>query len=353
MLPTKSTVCIVEDRTAHEPSLKLLLLSIHAHCPGMEINLFYPPADKNFLAWVQKYPQVRLQAIDLPKGVGWNVKPLAIMRLLEQGFDEVIWTDSDVIVTRNIAPIFSGIDSQVFMISDQGRDNQGLNAVRARSWGLPIGRVLPFELNSGVLRATKDHLSLVRRWLELVQSKEYQQFQQEVGWAKSPIHMKGDQDVLTALLVSTEFSHVPVRLIRTGQNIILFDGIFGYTVGARIRSLLRGSPPFIHIPGFKPWVANYWRLERATRTTKDYIQHVYFDVSPYTLSALRFRDQMQCDTGWMDPHYVLSRTLRIAGMGCQPLVGLPIAALGDLVRIARFTFRLRRAQLSFTTEQSQ
>ncbi len=352
MTPIKSTICIVEDRAAHEPSVKVLLSSLNAYCPGREINLFYPPANEAFLAWIRKYPQVRLHTIPLAEGTGWNVKPLAILRLLEQGFDEVIWMDSDVIVTRDITSVFSGVDSRIFMISDQGRDRDAANAVRARLWGFPVGRVLPFELNSGVLRATKDHYTLIQRWGELVQSKEYQESQQILGWGKSPIHMRGDQDVLTAVLVSPEFSQVPVRLIRTGRDIILFDGVFGYTLGARIKSLLRGIPPLIHIPGFKPWLANMWRLKRPI-PFKSYIERVYFDVSPYTLTALRFRDELECDTSWMDPHYSLSRILRIAGLGCRPLDGLPIAVLGDLVRFARFIFKSRRAQHGFVTEQSQ
>jgi Nucleotide-diphospho-sugar transferase len=342
----KSTICIAEDRAACEPSLKILLLSLSEHCPGTEINLFYPPGGRKFLSWIEKCPQVRLQTAHLTKGAGWNVKPRAIMHTLDQGFDEVIWIDSDVIVTRNIAPIFSGLESQIFMASDEGRDPHP-DALRARLWGLPVGRVLPFAVNSGVIRATKDHYRLMERWWELLQSKEYQKAQQK-GWAQSPIHMKGDQDVLTALLTSIEFSHIPIRLLRRGRDIVLFDGIFGYTVGERLRNLLRGSPPLIHITGLKPWSAK-WRLERPI-SVKGYIEHVYFDVSPYTLSALRFRDELGCDTDWMEPHYVPSRILRAAGMGCPPLVGMPIAAFADLVRIARSTFGSWRAQLSFITE---
>jgi hypothetical protein len=172
----------------------------------------------------------------------------------------------------------------------------------------------------------------MERWWELLQSKEYQLAQQK-GYTQSPIHMKGDQDVLTALLVSSEFSHIPIRLLRRGRNIVLFDGIFGYTVGNRLRNLFRGASPLIHITGLKPWSAK-WPLERPIRL-KDYIERVYYDVSPYTLSALRFRGQLECDTAWMEPHYMLSRILRVSGMGCQPLVGLPIAALADLVRVGK------------------
>jgi hypothetical protein len=328
----KSTICIAEDRMACEPSLKILLLSLNAHCPGTEINVFYPPANQKFLTWIEKYPHIRIQTAHLAEGIRWNVKPQAIIRLFDQGFDEVIWIDSDVIVTRNIASMFSGLERQTFLASDEGRDRHAQNALRARLWGLPVGRVLPFVLNSGVFRATKDHYPLMERWWELLQSKEYQMAQQK-GYTQSPIHMKGDQDVLTALLVSSEFSHIPIRLLRRGRNIVLFDGIFGYTVGNRLRNLFRGASPLIHITGLKPWSAK-WPLERPIRL-KDYIERVYYDVSPYTLSALRFKGELECDTGWMEPHYLLSRILRVSGMGCQPLVGLPIAALADLVRVGK------------------
>jgi hypothetical protein len=175
----RSTICIAEDRSAHEPSVKILLLSLISHCPRADINLFYPASDEKFRAWVQKYPRVRLQTTDLARGTGWNVKPQAILRLLDQGYDEVIWIDSDVIVTRDITPIYSNLDSQIFLASDTSfeRERWDPNALRARSWGLSVGRMFPYALNSGVLRVTKDHRLLMERWWELVQSKQYQEAQ--------------------------------------------------------------------------------------------------------------------------------------------------------------------------------
>src|SRR4029077_10305436 len=102
----KSTVCVAEDREAFEPCLKLLLASLSHHSPAMAISLFYPVANQAFLRWVSAYPQVKLQTDRLKKGYGWNVKPEAIMQLLDAGFDEVIWIDSDVLVTRDIRPLF-------------------------------------------------------------------------------------------------------------------------------------------------------------------------------------------------------------------------------------------------------
>jgi hypothetical protein len=334
----KSTICIAEDRLACEPSIKILVLSLNAHCPEVMINLFYPPAGREFMAWIEKYPQVRIQTEQLTEGAAWNVKPQAIMHLLDQGYDEVLWIDSDVIVTRSIIPLFSDLTRQTFVASDHTLANERWdpNALRARLWGFQVGRVLPFAVSSGVLRATQDHYHLMERWWELLQSKEYQDSHQK-GWKRSPIHMKGDQDVLTALLTSTEFSQVPIRLLRRGREIVLFDGIFGYTVWDRVRNLLWGAPALVHIAGLKPWSAN-WRLEPPV-DLKQYLEHVYFDVSPYTLSALRFRHELGCGAEWMQPHYVLSRVLRALGVGSPALAGLPIAAFADLARIGRAIYK--------------
>ena len=44
MTSMKTTICVAEDRTICEPSLKLLLVSLAKHCPGRTISVFYPPA---------------------------------------------------------------------------------------------------------------------------------------------------------------------------------------------------------------------------------------------------------------------------------------------------------------------
>ncbi len=78
---------------------------------------------------------------------------------------------------------------------------------------------------------------------------------------------------------------------------------------------------------------------------QDYVQKLYVDVSPYTLSATRYRNELECDTKWMDPHYKLSRVLRVLGMGHSALAGLPMAIVLDFGRFARRCTRLaKRAQ---------
>jgi hypothetical protein len=156
--------------------------------------------------------------------------------------------------------------------------------------------------------------------------------------------MLGDQDVLTALLTSKEFSQIPIHILRRGTQILQFNGIYGYTVAERMRNLLGDDPAFIHSFGGKPW-SERWRLE-PTNDLKEYIKKIYLDLSPYTLSALRFKHELGCGTEWMEPHYMLSRILRTLGMGYPALVGLPIAIFADLARAVEYLRKFRPSSLS-------
>lgn len=327
----RSTICIAEDREACEPALKLLILSLNRHSPEMAISLFYPPAGDRFLKWIAKFQQVRLQADRLTNGYGWNVKPQALMYMLNQGFEEVIWIDSDVVVMGNVRRVFDqlGPDTLVATEDALGPDRDDHNALRARLWGFRVGRVLPFGLNSGVLRVTKNHHPLVTRWWELLQSSAYQDSQKS-EWKLRPVHMLGDQDVLTALVTSEEFSEIPIHILRRGKHILQFNGVYGYTVAERIRNLLGDGPVFIHSFAGKPWSARW--PARDSMGLREFLKTVYLDLSPYTLSAMRFENDMECDTGWMKPHYRVSATLRALGLGRPELAGLPIAAFMDVGR---------------------
>jgi hypothetical protein len=334
----KSTICVVEDRKICEPSLKLLLLSLNLHCPEAVVNLFYPPATGSFLIWLRKCPQVSLRTEQLMTGYGWNVKPQAIIRLFEAGYDEVIWIDSDVIVNQDPLRLFARLSRDTVAATEDalGDDHDDGEALRAHLWGFSVGRILPFGLNTGVLRVTKDHYDLIQKWWELLQGDEYQHVQNQ-EWTHRPVHMLGDQDVLTALLTSKAFSHIPLYLLVRGRNILQFDGVWGYTVAERTMNALGNVPTFIHQFGHKPWHEE-WRC----RGVKEYIKKIYLDLSPYTVTAMHFKRELECDTRWMEPHYAPSRILRTLGMGRSSLVGLPLAIVLDLARIAKWALRAFR-----------
>jgi hypothetical protein len=327
-----STICVAEDRVSCEPALKILLLSLTKHSPRIAVSLFYPVAKDSFRAWLRKCPQVHLQTTPLRTGYGWNVKPQAMMRLIDEGFDEVIWIDSDVIVTRDIAAIFSNLKSECVAVAEDalGDTHYDADGLRARMWGLPVGRVLPFGMNTGVFRITQAHRGLMERWWTLLQSDEYQAVQKR-PWSERPVHMLGDQDVLTALLACKEFSDIPLFILQRGRHIIQFNGVYGYSTAERVKNFLGVGPTFIHSFAGKPWL-DQWDGDQVS--AREYIKKIYLDLSPYTLSASRFSGDLDCDAKWMRPHYPLSRILRWIGLGYAPLVGLPVAVGMDLVRLA-------------------
>jgi hypothetical protein len=338
----RSTICLAEDRVACEPALKIALLSLNKHCPEQEINLFYPAANLEFVHWIRRCPQARLQTNPLKTGYGWNIKPQAILRLIDEGFDEVLWLDSDILVKRNTAHIFAALKSDTLAVAEDalGDERDDPDALRARRWGLRVGRVLPFGLNSGVLRVTRDHRRLMERWWELLQSETYQEVQTR-PWEQRPLHMLGDQDVLTALLSSQEFWEIPLYILRRGKDIIQYNGVYGYTVAERALGLVGNAVTFIHQFGHKPW-SDGWHPS----SLRDYTKKLYLDLSPHTVGALQFRRELECDTEWMNPHFGASRVLRALGMGSPELTGLPVAAIMEVARLAKYIRRSGRLKHS-------
>ena len=338
-------ICIAEDRKKCEPGVKVLVSSIVRNCPRLSIILFYPPADDNFLSWSKRYPQLAIDTDPLPGAGSWNVKPHALRHLLNKGHDEVIWIDSDVVVTRDIFPLFHSLPSDVLVVAEEafGGDPLGL---RARLWGFEVGRIFPFTLNTAVIRVTTEHYSLLQKWAELLGSEQYQHWQ-HVEWTETampPVHLVGDQDVLTALLASVEYSQVPVKVLNRGKAIIQYFTLKGYTTAERIRNLFTGVPAFVHSQGPKPWwvesPGDPWpqhrvRRKRPPNSVRNYIEAVYRDLSPYLLIARSYRHELEGANSWMRPHMLLSAILRIAGLWYPPLVGFPIALAVDALRLAK------------------
>ena len=341
----RSTICVAEDRGTFEPAIKLLILSMQRYCPDFEVNLFFPPADSGFVDWLKQFPQVRLQPRSLGDKFGWNVKPQAMMEMLRQGYDEVIWVDSDIIVNREIKPIFARLSSATLVATEHtlAEERDDRDARRARMWCLPVGRVLEFALSSGVVRVTQSHYAALKRWWDLLQDPKYQASQQK-PWAQRPVHMLGDQDVLTAVLTSKEFSGIPLHILRRGKHIIQFDGVYGYTLAERMLNLLGVGPAFIHSGASKPWL-EVWGLEPEA-PLREYIKNLYLDLSPYTIAALRFQRQIKDQAEWMRPHYALSRIQRLMGWGYPALTGLPMAVFADLARLAKTMRRSERSDPS-------
>jgi len=330
-------VCVAEDRKSCEPALCILLTSLCLFDSDIAMTVFYSEADRFFLDWARNLDSERIavRVAPLPGAYGWNVKPHALLQLLKEGHPAVVWIDSDIITTKSIAATFFSLNHNTLLVTEEALWGapDDTNAHRARLWGFPIKRSFPFALNTAVMRVTQEHIPLLEKWKRLLEDSDYKRAQAQ-PWNRRPLHMIGDQDVLTALLCSDEFSDIPVTILRRGSGIIQYFGLYGYTLAERAICLVHGMPVFIHSQGVKPWLVG-----GGTRSTnlRRWIEAVYLDLSPYTLAAsgLALADA----TSWTRSRSAVGALLRKLGLGYAPLVGLPIAAASDLARLVKKSIR--------------
>ena len=324
-------ICVAEDRQSEEIAIKLLLLSLSRHCPDIPVDLFFPPANAEFQQWLQQFPQVKLRTTKFSGVAGWNVKPYALLLLLEEGQDEVWWIDADVIVSRDFRQAIGTLTDSTLVITEEALYGQYRDdSYRARAWGFEVGRVLPFNLNTAVVRVTAAHLPLVRQWRSLLETEPYQQAQ-KLPFEAKPFHLFGDQDVLTALLASQEFTDIPLKILERGTGIIQYFGPAGFTLKERVTCAIEGLPPFIHCQREKPWRKAEsppdWRDKRR------YLEYVQVEVSPYSYLATQYKNQIDADLEWLKPRSNLGHFLQISGLGSPALTGMPIALLYSLSRL--------------------
>jgi hypothetical protein len=183
---------------------------------------------------------------------------------------------------------------------------------------------------------TSAHRPLLERCRTLLADRRYRDAQ-AINWRKRPPHLLGDQDVLTALLGSAEYADIPVKYLRRGRDIVQYFGSYGYTLAERLQHLVHGMPPFVHAQGYRPW----WPKSEPGRDPYMKFNALYLELSPYTLLARRYRGELDGDD-WMD-HGLGVNLLRALGANRPPLVGLPLAAVADLVRLAKRALRRQSA----------
>lgn len=320
--------CIFDDRAETEVGIRLLIGSLKKVNRTARLCVFFDPAPQAFRDWIKTLPDVELHATPFPTGLGYDTKPHALIELLEKGEDQVVWLDSDIVITGDPEPLFTHLPAKTLCITEDARWGRYEDGVgdRAQAWGFAVTRPFGFCLNTSVVRATSAHLPLLRAWAECLNQPAYRQAQQTF-WADRPDHLAGDQDVMTALLTS-HYGDVPVQVLRRGQHIIQAFGLGGYTVRERVRNLYGGLPPFVHAQGYKPWKDNH----------EGWVAQVYYDVSPYVLAALKNRESLDAtadQAALLAPKTGIGALLRYAGFGSLPLSGLPMAAALDVLFGAR------------------
>lgn len=334
----KHIVCIHEDRQSHMVGLKLAILSVQRHSPELDIVVSCPNPDDSFLSWVDKLSNIKLFSFPELGVVGWNIKPILLLKLLGLGYTEIIWMDSDIIVNGKILGAIAKFDSKTFVVAEEPYwgQRQG-ESIRTVSWGLkPRSDLLPTTINSGVVRVTQEHLQLLRAWQLMLSHPLYIKSQSIAGMGR-PLHMIGDQEVLTALMGSTEFVDIPIIFLKRGRDIAQCFGAAGFTVSERLSCLFRFKyPSLFHAMGSKPWVKQSKPPSLSDRDVpilkrlRAYYEYISIEMSPYIIISRKYYVLLGDEAKWMNSNSKLSKFLGWFSF-CNPsLQGLVLAVIDSI-----------------------
>ena len=333
MSASGEVICAYEDRSGHLIGAKILVSSVARHLPDVPVHLTCPAADESLRSWLRRYPGVHLEQGAELRGQGWDVKPTLLLKILEAGHDSAIWIDTDIVVTGDFRSKIK--NSTAFIVAEEDYWNgRKENELRTRGWNLPVGRRLRRLVNSGFIRATRAHIPLLKAWKQLMASPEYQTARL-LPFAKRPMHMLTDQDVLASLLGSDEFADVEVQFFRRGREIIQHSAANGYAPVHRVANLVRGAPPLVHSQAAKPWM--FEDVPSLLKDPRSFLTFMHLETSTYCHYARTYSD----DLGAL-PDYLRIRSLpgRISNFfsgGNPHLRGLTQATMYSVIEYAGWT----------------
>lgn len=324
-------VCVAEDRLSHEPALRVLLYSFSLANPTIKVVIFTPTPSESFAAWLAGFPnfELRQERVQGPKG--WAIKPSVLLRLLDDGYDEVVWLDSDIVVAGPLQGILSRFGPQALVIAEEalaGQVRTDAGAARGRAWGFEVGRTLEGTVNTCVMRVGPQHRQLLTEWRAAMETPTFRDAQ-GLPFLSRPIHVASDQDVLTAMLTSVRFKETEVAFLRKGKDILQYYGPYGFTTWERLRALVRGMPPLIHSQASVPWSPHGERIHNL----RSYALAVLRDTSPYVMQAAKMAKALGGDTTWLAARTRLGRIMRRTGLGSPALSGFLLAVYSDFFRI--------------------
>ncbi|NJN85947.1 MAG: glycosyltransferase family 77 protein [Leptolyngbyaceae cyanobacterium SL_7_1] len=351
-------ICIHEDRSTHLVGAKLAVLSLLKHCPRLPIVISCPAPPAAFCDWVGRLG-ARVSLVSYPelKNLGWNVKPAVLLRLLEAGYSEIIWVDSDIIANGDgLSPLLShGADTVVatqeayWQEMYWGHPQDG--KLRTLAWGLTPKRPIPFVINTGIVRVTDRHIHLLKAWQTMLNHAVYIHVQ-TLPWYERPLHMVGDQDVLTALMGAAEFTDIPIVLLQRGVDIAQCFGPSGFTPAERLRGLFKGLPPLVHAMGRKPWTKPprppaIWNARQPfLKALREYYDYLALELSPYLPVALPYRQAVGDEAEWMDSQTTVGRLMIAMTGGSSTLQSFPLSVVDGMTRRIRRFLKIAKSSIS-------
>ena len=320
------------------------MLSLMRHSPDLKVIAFLPDAPAEFINWSSRLSNVEIRrSRDSITGEGWNVKPSVILRALDEGHDEVIWMDSDIIVCGDLDARLQSIDAENIVAAEEyyWGHRQG-DPQRTTGLGLTPGRIFQVTINSGLTRFSKMHRPVVEHWAAILESAEYMAAQY-LSAAERPIYYWADQEVLTGVLGSDLYTDMNVVRLKRGVDIAQCFGASGFTVKERLRAG-KNMPLLVHAIGPKPWLSEPPRRSQKSPFGKaiNYLESVHLELTPYVAAAQDYQESLEEDVSWMSPSSRLGRTMCRLFPAQPALRELPLAAIDTTQRWVRQTLGMGR-----------
>ena len=260
------------------------------------------------------------------------MKASALLSLLDEGRDDVLWIDSDVLAAGPLPASLAAADPATFVAAEEQWASFPLGDC-ATPWGLSAVRRLPAILNAGVLRATPQHRDLLEAWQEMLVDPAYLAAQ-ILPWHDRPRHLFSDQ-ILLEVLLSSRFAGTPVVLLRRGVDIAQCHGPAGFSPRERLHSRRSGRlPPLIHGQAIHPWDVDE-EPAGSGHALRRYQTRLHQELSPYTALAAEYETLLDEDASWLHPKTRTARALGAATRHDPLLQELPLAAFNSAVRGGR------------------
>ena len=315
--------CVYEDRADCEVGVRIAIASLQRQHPAAQVVVFSPAPSPALRGWCEGRAGVEVvqAAADAPRG--WDCKSYFLLHLLDRGAAEVVWLDSDLVVTGDFLDWKRRVARGALFMAQEPRHLPGAGTRnRALAWRLAPGRERGFTANGGVGGVTHRHRDLLARWGELLKREDYRRAQQQ-EMIERPLHLTSDQDALGALIGSAKFAGVEVAFLRNGREVVHSGGLRMDTLGDRLRRFVRPRPLFVHAIATKPW-----RLLGTTLGDDNldwWLLRLAQEVSEYVAHARKFRAEIGMPCPWLDYTSPTGRSLRALGLGHDGLRGLPLA----------------------------
>jgi len=330
-----TTFVLYEDRPEAEVGLRLAICSLARHAPNSPIVCHKPWISKGFDEWAKKFDQLII-VTERPKDAqGWNSKPNALIPVLENGGEEAIWIDSDMLVTRDPRLLFRGVSRDTIGVTEEPFLVACPNAAeQAMAWGWPPGRKLKTLINSSVVRVTGTHLPLLKRWREALMDPVYREYQ-KMPFDCRPRHMMSDQDVLFSLLGTREYAEIPLKILYDGTDVLHCGGALGYSFWRRLGDAFKPVPTFLHAIAGKPWWIFHPKYKECHTAYTVYYRRMLQEISPYTIEARFYRELIGIPMPWLDQRTMFGLLFEYAGLRHHALMGLPVTTVATCISWAR------------------